>query len=247
MALTVIPYRFPGLAGVRCAFQTRTGGAYRDAASASLATGVSAAATAAKRRALREALGLDGLAEVWQVHGDAMIFEPAAVPEDSLPGQEADGLATSRPGLGLVIKTADCQPILLAHAGGRHVAALHAGWRGNRVDFPGSAVARFCEHYGLHARDILAVRGPSLGPDMAEFVNFDAEWGEGFRAWFDAKQKTMDLWSLTRQQLLAAGLAPSRIFGLDMCTASMNDLFFSYRRDKATGRQANIIWIEGIS
>ena len=33
------------------------------------------------------------------------------------------------------------------------------------------------------------------------------------------------------------------IFGLDLCTASMPDSFFSYRRDGICGRQANVIWI----
>lgn len=241
MAVTIIPFRFPGLPGVRCVFQTRMGGAYRDGTANSL---VQERQRVAGRRALRDALEIDGFAEVYQVHGDDLIFEPAAVPEDALPMQEADGMATSCAGLGLVIKTADCQPILLAHVDGRHVAALHAGWRGNRLDFPASAVERFCQHYDVYPRDLMAVRGPSLGPEMAEFVNFEEEWGDAFRLWFEERTKTMDLWSLTRHQLLTAGLAPSRIFGLDLCTASMTDLFFSYRKDKATGRQASIIWIE---
>ena len=247
MPVTVIPFRFPGLSGVRCAFQTRVGGASAGAyggGNISFATADDRAAVAANRRSLHTVLGVDGLAELSQVHGDALVFEPEPVAAEGIPVHEADGHATSRPGLGLVIKTADCQPILLAHTGGRHVAALHAGWRGNRINFPGTAVARFCERYALHPRDIMAVRGPSLGPDMAEFINFSTEWGQDFAAWFDAQRQRMDLWSLTRRQLQEAGLLPSRIFGLDMCTATMHDLFFSYRREKASGRQASVIWIE---
>ena len=48
---------------------------------------------------------------------------------------------------------------------------------------------------------------------------------------------------LTRDQLLEAGLPDEGIFGLDLCTASMPDSFFSYRRDGICGRQANVIWI----
>jgi copper oxidase (laccase) domain-containing protein len=54
----------------------------------------------------------------------------------------------------------------------------------------------------------------------------------------------MNLWELTRHQLAEAGLAPERIFGLDLCTKSREEDFFSYRRDKTTGRQAGIIWIK---
>lgn len=257
MAVTFLDFRFPGLRGVRCAFQTRAGGcgqgpdlepakALRGYAhgNISFATDDDRATVLQNRRDLRAVLGLKAVAELSQVHGDALVFEPEDVPADGVSTHEADGHATSRPGLGLMIKTADCQPILLAHAGGKHIMALHAGWRGNRVDFPGSAVRRFCEYYRLRPQDMLAVRGPSLGPGMAQFVNFETEWGQDFARWFDARDKCMDLWSLTRHQLLEAGLLPSRVYGLDMCTATMNDLFFSYRREKASGRQASLIWID---
>ena len=143
----------------------------------------------------------------------------------------------------LIIKTADCQPVLVAHKGGRHIAAFHIGWRGNRLRFLQSGIAGFCGRYGLDARDLLAVRGPSLGPQRSEFVNYGKEWGPDFANWFNARDKTMNLWRLTRDQLLEAGLPDEGIFGLDLCTASMPDSFFSYRRDGICGRQANVIWI----
>jgi hypothetical protein len=52
----------------------------------------------------------------------------------------------------------------------------------------------------------------------------------------------MDLWSLTREQLLGAGIPAGSIFALDLCTASSPE-FFSYRRDKVTGRQVGVIWM----
>ena len=73
------------------------------------------------------------------------------------------------------------------------------------------------------------MRGPSLGPQRSEFVNYGKEWGPDFANWFNARDKTMNLWRLTRDQLLEA--------------ASMPDSFFSYRRDGICGRQANVIWI----
>jgi sulfite reductase alpha subunit len=143
----------------------------------------------------------------------------------------------------LSIKTADCQPVLVAHKEGRHIAAFHIGWRGNRLRFLQSGIAAFCGRYGLDARDLLAVRGPSLGPQRSEFVNYGKEWGPDFANWFNARDKTMNLWRLTRDQLLETGLPDEGIFGLDLCTASMPDSFFSYRRDGICGRQANVIWI----
>lgn len=244
MALNFIHFRFPGLSGVRCAFQTRTPGVSGPCGgNISWDVDDDPASVLENRRSLVRDLGLDAFAELHQIHTDNLVFDPAPVAPEDRAVMDADGMATTRPGLGLCIKTADCQPILLAHRDGRHIAALHAGWRGNRCDFPGSGVARFCEQYGLLPRDVLAVRGPSLGPAAAQFINFEREWGADFAAWFAAREQTMDLWSLTRAQLRAAGLPDSHIFGLDCCTATMNDLFFSYRRSRHCGRQASVIWI----
>jgi len=247
MGLSFIRFNFPGVPGVECAFQTRTGGASAGPyaqGNISLMVGDAPEAAAANRAALALELGLDAIAELKQVHGGHMFFEPAAeafLQADAAPSVEGDGLAASRPGLGLLIKTADCQPLFFAHESGHAVAALHVGWRGNRMNFPANGLRAFCAHYGCAPDEVLAVRGPSLGPASAEFVHFEHEWGEAYAPWFNARRRTMDLWRLTRCQLEDAGMAPERIFCLDLCTATLPQ-FFSYRRDKPTGRQANIIW-----
>jgi YfiH family protein len=247
MGLNFIRFCFPGVPHVACAFQIRTGGASVGpyaGGNVSLVVGDAPQAAAANRAALALELELEAVAELRQVHGDRMLFEPgseAFLRADAPPTVEGDGLAASRPGLGLLIKTADCQPLFFAHESGRAVAALHVGWRGNRAGFPASGLRAFCAHYACAPDEVLAVRGPSLGPASAEFVHFEREWGDAYASWFDARRRTMDLWRLTRSQLEEAGMAPDRIFSVDLCTASLPQ-FFSHRRDKPTGRQANVIW-----
>jgi YfiH family protein len=248
--LGAIPFSFPGrppgLAGVSCVFTTRRGGVSLppfDGANISFDVGDEPAAVAANRRSLAAGLGLGRWCECRQVHGDALHIEPAATPFENAGTLEGDALATSTPGLALCIKTADCQPVLLAHESGRFVAALHVGWRGNVLDLPGSAVARLCAHYGCQASELYAVRGPSLGPERAQFTNFETEFGGSFREFYDASAQTVDLWRLTRHQLEAAGLKPERVFGLDRCTQSNPQDFFSFRAARVTGRQVALIWI----
>jgi YfiH family protein len=241
----IIPFAFPGLPGVACAFTTRRGGASLppyDACNLSFDVGDEPARVAENRRELADALGISRLSELKQVHGDVLHFEPAATPLDVASALEGDAQATSEPGLALAIKTADCQPVLLAHESGRFVAALHVGWRGNVIGLPGSAVARLCSHYACAPRELLAVRGPSLGPARAEFTNFAVEFGEDFMPFFDRRAETVDLWRLTRHQLQAAGLEPARIFGIDRCTHSEADAFFSYRRKRPCGRMMALVW-----
>ncbi|MBN2141254.1 MAG: polyphenol oxidase family protein [Desulfovibrionaceae bacterium] len=240
-------FDFPGLDRVACVFTTRRGGQSGppfDSANLSLDLGDERDRVLANRAALQRDLGFRHWQECRQVHGQTLHFDPRPAGPGDGPGIEGDGLATARPGQALVVKTADCQPVLLAHRSGRFVAALHVGWRGNRAGFPALAAAAFCERYAVSPAEVMAVRGPSLGPTASRFSDFEAEFGPGFRDYLDPKAMTVDLWRLTRDQLVSAGLRPENVFGLDRCTMSDPD-FFSYRRDRVTGRQAGLIWIRG--
>lgn len=241
MAVTSIPFSFPGLPGVCAVFTTAASGPEKGNIAYTVTKDPEA--VLANRLSLKDQLGFSSWHSLKQVHGTGMAFEPAAVAMDERSSLEADGSATSAAGQALVIKTADCQPILMAHESGKYVAALHVGWRGNVLEFPQKAVAAFCERYGVAPEELLAVRGPSMGPGESEFTNFEMEFGDRFRDFFDPATRTVNLWRLTVAQLRQAGLLRERIFSLDLCTVSLAE-FHSYRRDKAnSGRQASLIWI----
>lgn len=248
MDQSLISFSFPGLPQIQCAFTTRKGGegtgSYQSN-NLSFDVGDDPAVVLKNRKRLQKALGFSSWHELHQVHGPVMVFDPQSTPLDAGAKYQADGLGTQTKGLVLAIKSADCQSILLAHRSGKCIAALHCGWRGNRINFPASGVLDFCRCYGLQPTDLLAVRGPSLSPQRSEFTQFDSEWGPDFKGYFHGPSSTVDLWRLTRDQLIKVGLLPENIFSLDLCTHDRDDLFFSYRRDRTTGRQMSLIWIEG--
>ncbi len=249
MDITYIPFSFPNIKKVRCIFQTRTGGSSKGAYGGGNIIYTPAdeqSNVLANRTALQRAVG-HGFSELAQVHGDYVLFEPELTPVEGMQNAklpEGDGLASSKVGHALMVKSADCQPILIAHKDGKHIMALHVGWRGNRIEFIGTAIAQFCKHYNLIPTDLSAVRGPSLGPLCAEFINFDTEWGTDYEKWYNPQTKTMNLWELTRHQLHTAGLELSNIYGIDMCTYTMQNEFFSFRQEEQSGRQGSLIWIE---
>ncbi|MBT8763945.1 laccase domain-containing protein [Desulfohalobiaceae bacterium Ax17] len=239
-----IKFSFPGLKNIICVFGTRLGGQSQGpymANNISLEVGDEQKNVLVNRQKLKHDLGFSKWIELKQVHGTDIHFD---LEEESLLEiqQEGDGLATQKPSTGLVIKTADCQPIFLAHKSGRFIAALHCGWRGNRADFPIIGVQKFCSRYNLQPAEVLAVRGPSLGPCCAEFQNFDEHWPQKFAPYFNSESQCMNLWALTRDQLQKAGIKAENIFSLDLCTKCLEQLFFSYRRERTCGRQANIIF-----
>ncbi len=194
------------------------------------------------RAEICNSLNVDSFSDTLQVHGSKTIFEPLPSNLEAYAPYEADGLATSKRSHALCIKTADCQPILLTDKKGEFLLAIHVGWKGNRINYPYIAVKDFCEHYQLKASDLLAVRGPSLSPQASEFINYESEWGNEFDTWFDKKNKRMNLWLLTKSQLIEAGLSEKNIFAIDLCTYFNPQLFFSYRLAQKSGRQGSFIW-----
>src|SRR5690606_35378219 len=59
-----------------------------------------------------------------QVHGDQLLEAPVS------SDQRADAQWTQVSGLGLIVMTADCIPVLAVHKSTPMVLAIHAGWRG---------------------------------------------------------------------------------------------------------------------
>ena len=51
-----------------------------------------------------------------------------------------------------------------------------------------------------------------------------------------------DIYMLARIHLQAAGV--THFFGGDYCTYTDTQRFFSYRRDRTTGRMASLIWLD---
>ena len=243
--LEFIPFAFPCVPNVRCAFQIRRPpNEHTDAYTDNIALAVGPEERAiANRRAIAPTLKIAAWAAMHQVHGVDMYFEPLPNLPEHPETTQVDGLATSRRNFGLMVKSADCQPLFLADSKGEYIAALHVGWRGNRADFPGRGVHEFCSRYKLAPENVYAVRGPSLGRGAAEFNDVDAIWSAPFMPWFERESRTMDLWGITQHQLIQAGIPAEHIYSLDLCTYTLKDRFFSFRAG-AEGRQASLIWLE---
>ncbi|HWD70558.1 MAG TPA: peptidoglycan editing factor PgeF [Solirubrobacteraceae bacterium] len=168
-----------------------------------------------------------------QVHGNTVII---AIGQHS-PIEEADAVVTATPGVGPMVITADCLPIVIASASA--VATVHAGWRGLDAGIIANAVATLRELGGgvMHA-----AIGPGAGVCCYEV-------GEDLHRRFNAhcqdfhRGPNLDLKAIARVQLMEAGVA--RIHDTELCTICGDpELTYSYRREGAeTGRQAAIAWL----
>ncbi len=179
---------------------------------------------------------------VKQVHGRT-ILEPVddwPTGADGTP-PEADGLMTSDPRYLIGVRTADCLPLLLATADGRHVAAVHAGWRGLAQGLPAAAVGALCERAGCTPESLVAAVGPGIGPERYEIgPEVAAQFEPEFLRPLPTGRPGLDLQGVAVAQLRTAGVAG--VDRLAACTYDHDAWFFSYRRDGARcGRQAAVI------
>jgi YfiH family protein len=231
---------WPAPPGVGAFITTRAGGV-STGAYASLNLGLRAGddpeAVAANRARLRAALPQEPR---WlrQVHGAAV------ADADGLTGApEADAAVARRPGTVCAVLVADCIPVLLADLRGTTVAVAHAGWRGLAAGVIENTIGRM----GAPGHELLAYLGPGIGPRAFEvgtdvrdaFLAGDREAERAFAPCAPGKWLA-DLFLLARQRLRRAGV--TRVHGGGLCTHSDPRRFFSYRRDRVTGRMAAVIW-----
>ncbi|SFC32607.1 conserved hypothetical protein [Alkalibacterium subtropicum] len=82
--------------------------------------------------------------------------------------KETDGLITAEPNVALLIKYADCTPIVLFDPKKRVQAAVHSGWRGTVKQISVKAIEKMEEAFGCNRQDLLVYVGPSIDQDNYE-------------------------------------------------------------------------------
>jgi polyphenol oxidase len=181
-------------------------------------------------------LGVKELISRRQTHGINIEFLPSLNPLE----EDCDGLITKQKNMGLMIKHADCQAAIFYDPIEKVIANIHCGWRGNVKNIYAEAVRRICEEGGSKPENLLVCISPSLGPDWAEFKNYQIEFPESFWT-FQVRPTYFDLWAISHKQLTDCGVLPHHIEIASLCTYSDSQDFYSYRRDKSTGRHATVI------
>jgi len=234
----------------RAVFTTRQGGVSagpRGSLNLSYAVGDRAAAVAENRRRAAAAVGAGParLVEAQQVHGAEVAVVGPGHAGRIVPG--VDALVTRSSEVWLAVHTADCVPVLILDPARPAAAAVHAGWRGVAAGVVPAALAALRRAFGTAPAQCVAALGPAIGGCCYEVDAPVARAMEGAPWWPDAAGAAgpgkwyLDLRRAVRAQLRAAGLPRDQIEVVPGCTRCQPDVFFSYRRERATGRMAACI------
>ncbi len=246
-------YQFPLLGGLNHALFTRKGGVSGAPYGPHNVGGTVGDDVNAVRRnhdLMYEALQVnrERACTVWQVHGADTVIVHAPIRGRRWVAL-ADGMVTDKPDTPLVMRYADCTPILLYDAVRGVIGVAHAGWRGTVLGAAQSVVKTMIRAFGSRPADIQAGIGPSIGPEryqvgeevvaavQAYYGTLDGDMPEGALIRRDPADGTayLNLWAANRLDLMRAGVDQVQIAGI--CTASNTDEWHSHRAEKGqTGR-----------
>lgn len=191
--------------------------------------------------ALEDSVGVT-FARLSQFHGDAVATVttvPVAGPLDDVP--RADAQVTCLRGVGLMVRVADCVPVVLADPAAGVIGVAHAGRVGTALDIVTATVVAM---RGLGAAEITAWVGPHIcghcyevpGAMRDEIVAkvpetyAETSWGT----------PALDLGAGVRAQLARAD---ATVIEVGRCTREDPELH-SHRRDgAAAGRFAGLVWL----
>lgn len=245
----MIEPRWPVPERVRALVSTRAGGVSEppyESSNLAFHVGDRPARVRRNRHRLLTSAGIERVQWLDQEHG-RRVLAASFVTAASGP-ITADASWTGAPGLGLAVLVADCVPLLLANDDASVVAVVHCGWRGTvggivettlaalpeaparLVAWLGPGICAACYEVGTDVRDALRAdeRRTVLAPQRPS--------RRGGPKW------RLDLPALVAGRLRAAGVR--RIVPSSLCTMC-DSRFYSYRRDRRTGRFAALIWLAG--
>ncbi|HZQ07183.1 MAG TPA: peptidoglycan editing factor PgeF [Anaerolineae bacterium] len=192
------------------------------------------------------ALGLERRTTVDAHQAQADRVARVTVAERGTRIQGVDGLITNLRGIPLMLRYADCVPILLYDPTHQAIGIAHAGWRGTVGKIVTNTVKAMQDAFGTEPSQLITAIGPSIGPCCYEI---GADVRERVEAAFAGKNELLlarngtlhlDLWQANAVQLRALGVEQIDVAGV--CTADHTDDFYSWRREQAkTGRFAAVI------
>ena len=189
-----------------------------------------------KNLALKLGYNYEDLVYMNQIHSSNII-----VVDENSPKlvDNCDSIITRSKNLPLMVMVADCIPILMFDDKKGIIAAIHAGRNSTFLEIAKKTAEVFIEKFSSNPEDINVVFGASIqkccyevSEDLSKIV--ENSFGKEF-----VENNYIDLQGINKKQLNELGIKNIEISNI--CTKCGDKPYFSYRKDKKTGRFAGII------
>ncbi len=149
------------------AISTRHGGvspAPFDTLNLSHSTGDAATNVSTNIARLHNALGLDASASISAKQAQSEGVAMVGARQRGTRVADVDALLTNEPDIPLLLRFADCVPILFYDPAHRAMGIAHAGWRGTVLKIATRTARAMFDEFGTRPRDLIACIAPSIGP-----------------------------------------------------------------------------------
>jgi YfiH family protein len=249
----VVFYRFQSLSACRVVLHavfTRIGGTSGKpfhSLNVGQLVGDEPAAVQANHALMMRTLGIHSgqLVTARQVHGAEVAVVGTSHRGTVLPA--TDSLISQACGVALLLRFADCLPLMLYDPLRQAIGLAHVGWRGCLAGVVGNTVVAMQRAFSSDPRDLVAGLGPAIGPccyqvgpDLITGVRETCGSLEAFLLTQPDGSVHFDLPSAVRSQLHQAGV--QKIEDSALCTSCHTDEFFSHRGERGrTGRFAAVL------
>jgi len=155
--------------------------------------------------------------------------------------ENCDAIITNSKNLPLMVMVADCIPILLFDEKKKVITAIHAGRNSTFLKITQITAQKMIDKFSCKPKNIKAVLGPSIQKCCYEVSTKLAlivknSFGSEF-----VNDRNIDLQGINKKLLNEIGIKNIEISPI--CTKCSNKPYFSYRKDKNTGRFAGMIFI----
>ncbi len=187
-----------------------------------------------------------------QVHGKRIAYCDGENGEPFVIGRQfsdTDGLLTDKKDVALLIKFADCTPVVLFDPKTKVQAIVHSGWRSTVLKIPQMALREMVEAHEVKIEDVVAYVGPSIGQENYEVGPevYEAFSGQKNRELYfkaQGEKYLLDMAQANYQLLLEAGLQPDQIEVEEAKTFGNDRLHSAREEGKAYSLNAMVTMIE---
>ncbi|MFC1711466.1 polyphenol oxidase family protein [Patescibacteria group bacterium] len=162
---------------------------------------------------------------------------------------KTDGLITNIPGIYLMVKTADCFPVLMVDLKNRVIAAVHVGWRGAIQKNFLTALIKMMHQFSTKLENVLVGIGPGIEaccfkhksliqkklPEWIPYIKKDKNnW------------KSLDLKKFIIDNLKTVGVLNKNIETTNICTNCSSQYFSHFKSLQAKKPEARFATIIGL-
>ena len=175
--------------------------------------------------------------EANQIHGDniEIINQSQKYNADFIKIPSSDGLITQRTDIALMIKTADCIPLVIYDPKIKVVAIIHAGWRGLVKNIHQKAVDILINQFKSNIGNLHAHLGPSIRKCCYSFKEKPSQIKR--KSWVKYINNRNNLWHIDLQgylisNLIKIGIPKANITDSNLCTYHQDKQFYSHLRHK---------------